>query len=599
MNQDEVAKALLGMAEALRTQDPPKLKMAIKCARSAVKLDTNDETRARCNLQLGKLLFFYTENFDLARNHLQLAYDKMTQMGDFAARERMHAISMIADLYIHYQNWPARPIKDALKHEILHTRGFQTLTNKLLFQLIATALPDLENVLFQEINKIDNDSDGAFDMCHYGIAQSAAASNVKMELYFRITKTLVTYQLMHEEPPNEDVLKIGQLIKALEADPADKAHLEVIKDFFVCTKLAYMFYQGKSRTSRQLLRQIQKQQTSGETTIQGIRWLGEASMTLFACVMNITSALVQSNPGRLEKYFNLVVKHADDAIYKYTRTPQEPGVVRCINMIKMTTLEMMACCNVMACRPEQTLSNVRDMLEMCNRSSGPLLYRFYAPHIQYILGLQCCYFQQYDYAEKHFISALNFINPDDTMSHNKIAFINLNLAWTYLNQLKMADYYEVAERLTAPKIAGCSQMLKSNVKLLHAYFSYLTNKANECKTLILEVLDDSKAEDFFRLHGLALLLTSLIHAVDDKGVKPTFDWSKKSQDHVVILWSHHLYERIIRAAGADPNGEMVRAVMADQEISRKTLDVQSLMPLVAGMPTVKLLQVGTDLEVVA
>ncbi|CAP30923.2 Protein CBR-MAU-2 [Caenorhabditis briggsae] len=408
MNQDEVAKALLGMAEALRTQDPPKLKMAIKCARSAVKLDTNDETRARCNLQLGKLLFFYTENFDLARNHLQLAYDKMTQMGDFAARERMHAISMIADLYIHYQNWPARPIKDALKHEILHTRGFQTLTNKLLFQLI---------------------------------------------------------------------------FLALEADPADKAHLEVIKDFFVCTKLAYMFYQGKSRTSRQLLRQIQKQQTSGETTIQGIRWLGEASMTLFACVMNITSALVQSNPGRLEKYFNLVVKHADDAIYKYTRTPQEPGVVRCINMIKMTTLEMMACCNVMACRPEQTLSNVRDMLEMCNRSSGPLLYRFYAPHIQYILyhfgaleffyhtqfswfqnigGLQCCYFHQYDYAEKHFVSALNFINPDDTMSHNKIAFINLNLAWTYLNQLKMADYYEVAERLTAPKIAGCSQMLKSN-----------------------------------------------------------------------------------------------------------------------------------------
>lgn len=76
MNQDAVAKALLGMAEALRTQDPPKLKMAIKCARSTLSMEISDEMKAICNLQLGKLLFFYTDNFELAKNHLQCAVRK-------------------------------------------------------------------------------------------------------------------------------------------------------------------------------------------------------------------------------------------------------------------------------------------------------------------------------------------------------------------------------------------------------------------------------------------------------------------------------------------------------------------------------------------
>uniref|UniRef100_A0A1I7UKK4 Cohesin loading complex subunit SCC4 homolog n=1 Tax=Caenorhabditis tropicalis TaxID=1561998 RepID=A0A1I7UKK4_9PELO len=499
----------------------------------------------------------------------------MLAMGTFYTRDRMHAISMLADLHIHYQQWPLAPIKSALRHEILTTQGFPVLTNKLMFQLI-------------ELAKIDKDVEGAFEMCHFAI--NASQNDPKMELYFRISKTLVTYQLIHEEPENAEILKIGSMIKGLEATNTDRAHIECIKDFFVCSKLAYMFYEGKSRTSRQLLRQIQKSQTSGETTIHGIRWLGETSMTLFACVMNIICALVQSNTDRVEKYFHLVVKHADEIIYKSSRSPQEPGVVRCINMIKMTTLEMMACCNVMACRPQKTLVNVREMLEMCHRSSGPLLYRYFAPHIQYILGLQCCYFRQHEFAEKHFISALRMLHKDDCTADNSTALLNLNLAMTYLNQLKMADYYETAEKLTPLKIASCSQMLKSNVKLLSAYFSYLTNKPNECKTLVHEVLDDSKAEDFFRLHGLALLLMSLIAQVDEKGVKPTVDWSKKSHDHVLIWWSQNLYQRIIMKNGMTQDSEMVQAAIQEQESSKNTLSIDYLGPLVQDMSVTRLLQ---------
>lgn len=127
-------------------------------------------------------------------------------------------------------------------------------------------------IIIQELMKIDKDVEGAIEMCQLAINSSHA--DPKMELYFRIAKTLVTYQLMHEEPDISDVTRIGSMIKVMEnSTTSDKAHLECIKDFYVCTKLAYMFYEGKSRTSRQLLRQIQKSQTSGETKIHGIRYM--------------------------------------------------------------------------------------------------------------------------------------------------------------------------------------------------------------------------------------------------------------------------------------------------------------------------------------
>ncbi|CAL2030262.1 unnamed protein product [Caenorhabditis brenneri] len=567
MNQDEVAKALLGMAEALRTQDPPKLKMAIKCARATLTLEVSEETKTICNFQLGKLLYFYTDNFELARTHLHFAYEKMVAMGTFYTQNRVQALTMLADLHMHYQQWPLLTVKNALRQEITHSHAGPMLLNKMIFQLI-------------EILKIEKNVDGALELCQGAI--NSSQNDPKMELYFRISKTLVTYQLMHEEPNSAEVKKIGEMIKGLETSNTDRAHIECIKDFFVCTKLAYMFYEGKSRTSRTLMRQIQKQQTSGESTVHGIRWLGEGAMTIFACVMNAICALVQSNTDRVEKYYHLVMKHADEIIFKSSRSPQEPGMIRCINMIKMATLEMMACCNVMACRPQNTLANVRDMLEMCNRSSGPLLFRYFAPHIQYVLGLQSIYFRKNESAERHFQSAIQMLYPDDCTSNNTRALLNLNLAMTYLNQLKMKDYYEVAENLTGPKIKHCSSMVKSNVQLLNSYFFYLTHKLPECKKLLQMVFDDSKAEDFFRMHGLALLILSTFSPVDEMGVKPTVDWSKKSYDHVVIWWSHHIYQKCLEQK-ENPDADLIKMAVEQQELSKQTLSVENLRPLIDGL----------------
>uniref|UniRef100_A0A158PBI3 MAU2 chromatid cohesion factor homolog n=1 Tax=Angiostrongylus cantonensis TaxID=6313 RepID=A0A158PBI3_ANGCA len=72
---DHVAMTMLAMAETLRQLQPPKVKMAIKCAKGALTLSLSVEMTAHVRFQLGKLYFFYTENFDLALQCLESAFE--------------------------------------------------------------------------------------------------------------------------------------------------------------------------------------------------------------------------------------------------------------------------------------------------------------------------------------------------------------------------------------------------------------------------------------------------------------------------------------------------------------------------------------------
>ncbi|KAH9286784.1 MAU2 chromatid cohesion factor -like protein [Echinococcus granulosus] len=65
--------ALLGMAEYFRKSSPPSIRLAIHCLKAALcyKLPVNYE--ARTHLQLGKLLFMYSKNDDLIKQHLEKA----------------------------------------------------------------------------------------------------------------------------------------------------------------------------------------------------------------------------------------------------------------------------------------------------------------------------------------------------------------------------------------------------------------------------------------------------------------------------------------------------------------------------------------------
>ena len=67
-------KLLLGLAEYFRLSEPPRIRETIHCLQGTLFIENlPDIEKARCRLNLGKLLLVHTKNVGHARGHLEEA----------------------------------------------------------------------------------------------------------------------------------------------------------------------------------------------------------------------------------------------------------------------------------------------------------------------------------------------------------------------------------------------------------------------------------------------------------------------------------------------------------------------------------------------
>ncbi|CAD6190904.1 unnamed protein product [Caenorhabditis auriculariae] len=562
MSADHVAMAMLAMSETLRNQKPPKLKMAIKCARGALKLFLSPPVQAHCHLQLGKLLFFYTDVYDLTRQHLETAYSMMIQMGVNFVEQRLEALSFICELYIHCRRWKFLKLLHDIGSELTTARQHELplYYHKLLLYYI-------------EINTLDNNSLQAFEGCNVALE---TVTDPTIQLYFRITKNLISCRLENTEVDAEEMTRIGSMIQNLESDELDRPHMVNLKFFYMCTKLAHMLTDGQTRSSRGVLRAVQNEVgTLVETVpINGIRWMDTMPMTVFACLMTIVNSMLQCNYERALKYFRVAIKHVDDLISKSVRTPTEYCVIRSVNKMRVGLLELIGMCNVMACKPSVGINNIYEIMQYAWRNGSSEMYNEIVPNIQNLLGLICCYMRDTESAEKHYLTAIKY---QHCMDRNLYVMINVNLALLYLNECRMAEYYDVAERLSANRISKCSTIVKHNVGFLTAFHNYLQNKITECRVVLHDLLEAAKAEDLFRLHGLGILLLSNMVPVVEEVIKPTGEWSQKGLDHFVVYWSNIVLGKLEEKRGGKSSkyNEIARQSFDFLELRSLTADLES------------------------
>lgn len=72
-SQDACYISLLGLAEYFRTATPPNIKKCIQSLQALFTFKPPLKVEARTHLQMGQILMAYTNNTDLARNHLEQA----------------------------------------------------------------------------------------------------------------------------------------------------------------------------------------------------------------------------------------------------------------------------------------------------------------------------------------------------------------------------------------------------------------------------------------------------------------------------------------------------------------------------------------------
>ncbi|EPB74617.1 hypothetical protein ANCCEY_06296 [Ancylostoma ceylanicum] len=326
---------------------------------------------------------------------------------------------------------------------------------------------------------------------------------------------------------DSETVVIGQLINRLDQTSPATANLKL---FYICTLLAFMLADGKTRSSRQHLRTLQSEvqalSKDGTCMQAGIRWMDTVPLTVFACLMTIVNSALQCNYERAAKYYTIAMRHIQDynarkaKVLQASRNPCEYGILRSVQRMRMALNEMMAQCNIMACHPSMAMDN----------------------------GHYCSYLRESEAAEKHFIAASKFKSCKDK---NVWVMTHVNLAITYLAQCKHAEFYEIADQLTPNRISSCSLIVRSNAQFLHAFHAYLLNKIAECRTLIAECMETAKMEDLFRLHGLSVLLFSIFVPVNAEVILPTLDWSKKGHDHSLHCWSNNTMARVLASHGMD------------------------------------------------
>ncbi|KAK6026375.1 hypothetical protein OSTOST_07682 [Ostertagia ostertagi] len=206
---DHVAMTMLAMAETLRQLQPPKVKMAIKCTKvRALTLTLSPEMTAHVRFQLGKLYFFYTENLDLALQFLESRNYMMTTNGPPNAASSNRMLTLI-------------------RSELANAKAFPTIYAKLFFYYI-------------EVNTIDGRADDALEACQVAIQQFV--DDPIVNLYFRLTRNMVSARVAGTVCDDSETMIIGQLINRLDQSSPATANLKL---FYICTLLAFMLSDGK------------------------------------------------------------------------------------------------------------------------------------------------------------------------------------------------------------------------------------------------------------------------------------------------------------------------------------------------------------------
>ncbi|KIH63841.1 hypothetical protein ANCDUO_05854, partial [Ancylostoma duodenale] len=375
-----------------------------------------------------------------------------------------------------------------------------------------------------EVNTIEGRAEDAVEACQVAIQQ--CAEDPVVNLYFRLTKNMVSARVSGTVCDDSETVIIGQLINRLDQTSPATANLKL---FYICTLLAFMLADGKTRSSRQHLRTLQSEvqalSKDGTCMQAGIRWMDTVPLTVFACLMTIVNSALQCNYERAAKYYTIAMRHIQDYNARASRNPCEYGILRSVQRMRMALNEMMAQCNIMACHPSMAMDNIRDMVQFSQRHGADLFEEF-GPAIQSLLGHYCSYLRESEAAEKHFIAASKFKSCKDK---NIWVMTHVNLAITYLAQCKHAEFYEIADQ-----------------------------------TLIAECMETAKMEDLFRLHGLSVLLFSIFVPVNAEVILPTLDWSKKGHDHSLHCWSNNTMARVLASHGMDNSAyiEAARKEMA-------------------------------------
>ncbi|CAJ0942473.1 unnamed protein product, partial [Mesorhabditis belari] len=528
---DHVALGLLAMGECLRTQQPPKFKMAIKCVLSCFKQQMSTQLLAHCHLVYGKMLYFHTDQIDEAKENLLKSYKMMTTLGDVFKEARLQAFCIICEIYI--INGAGPQIASQLKNEMAAAKSIPSIYNKLIFYLA-------------EIFTLEGNAEDALKILEVGIQNNPSETLI---IYYKLTKNLVNMRIKGLICDPEEMAVVSQTIQAL---PQHLPHALNLRLFAMGSQLAFWLSRGQAKTARQFLKIMQMDcQTNANAPMpEDFLWGEMDALTILTCVFTVVHCAETCLLEKAIKYYGVATNHIKGLALKYSTKPYEAGVIRCLDRMRLVLEEVLAQMHIISCQPKAAITNMRSMLDISSRHLQ--LAEEYYPMVHLLMANYCVYFEENaDYADKHFAIALKKIKDRslNTMAH-------LQAALFYLSHCKQADYYSIADRVAQRSWENMAPSVVAMGHILHIYHTYLFKKHNEFRSHVVACLEVSKREDLFRSHSIVFQMFSTCFHGNPQNVLSgigTLQWTKKLFDHSLLLWTYMHIAEIMKKGTAPTN----------------------------------------------
>ncbi|XP_034489170.1 MAU2 chromatid cohesion factor homolog [Drosophila innubila] len=533
-SQDACYISLLGLAEYFRTSQPPNIKKCIQCLQALFTFQPPSKVEARTHLQMGQVLMAYTCNINLARQHLEQAWNISEPLMNFDD-VKFDTASLLAQL--HLQTEQSSHAKAMLRRAVELSQNNVYWHCKLLLQL-------------SQIHANDREYSLASDLLAVGAESAEEAGATYLKVLFLLSRAMI---LMIERKTN-DVLALlnsaGQIIDNNIPNPHQKEYLKV---FFLVLQVCYYLALGQVKTVKPSLKQLQM----SIQTIMAPNWpsdeliFGSNQLEMFVWLpkeqLYVLVYLVTVSHSMMAGYMDKAQKYTEKALTQIEKLKmQEDKSI--LSVFKVILLEHIVMCRMVMGNRELAIREIAAARDVCLAAPHRKLLKRHSAQLHCLIGLYSMSTSFFEHAERQFLVCVN-----ETSERDLKLFANLNLAIIYLRTKRDADLKQILDAVSTENThTYSSQALMGGFYYVQGLHAFHKNSFHEAKRFLRETLKMANAEDLNRLTSCSLVLLSHVFLSIGNSkesmnmVTPAMQLASKIPDIHVQLWGSAILKDLHR-----------------------------------------------------
>lgn len=373
VSQDNCYISLLGLAEYFRTSNPPNIKKCVQCLQALFTFQPPSKVEARTHLQMGQILLGYTNNIDLARNHLEKAWKLSENLVNFDD-VRFDTASLLARLYLEQEQGSLA--KAILRKTIELSQNNVYWHCRLLFQLAQIHATDKEYSLASELLAV-------------GVESTDESNATYLKVLFLLSRAMI---LMIERKTNDVLALLNQAGSIIDNGIQNIHQKEYLKIFFLVLQVCYYLALGQVKTVKPSLKQLQQSiQTImspqwpadevifGQNNLEMFMWLPKEQLYVLVYLVTVSHSMMAGYMDKAHKY----TEKALTQIEKLRAQDNKP----ILSVFKIILLEHIVMCRLVMGNRELAITEIAAARDVCLTFPNKSLLKRHSAQLHCLLGL--------------------------------------------------------------------------------------------------------------------------------------------------------------------------------------------------------------------